>query len=473
MAASSIQSQTAASKSSIVTVTIPPQLKFLMSNIKNLVPNPLTADNYSIWKSQIEKVFTANGFRGFIDGTCTCPPQSSSSEALSRTDDSISYSDWILIDQNLSAALYSVITPSILPYVLTLDHCQEIWNTLAHRLQATNRSRIIQLKNELHHLSKGNKTMTQYLLEVKSKVDAIAATGHVIDAEDVILYTLNGLPSSYQSFNTAIRTNLQPISLDDLYSLLCSEEQIQINDTARDLQSLNLTDNAAALAVHRGRGRGRNNNTRGNRGRRSGRGDREDRNLHRNTVCQICSKTGHSAVRCWYRNDPAYNDAGHNTALITSSGANSQAEWFLDSGASAHLTAEASQLSAIEPYTGNSQVTVGNGQQLPIHNTGRGILPTPTGNLYLHKLHHVPNLSFNLLSVHQLTTDNNCTISFSSDGYQIKDSKTQRLLLKGPCHNGLYKVQATSLHWLLFPLNLFQIYGILVLGIPILPFYVY
>lgn len=66
--------------------------------------------------------------------------------------------------------------------------------------------------------------MTQYLLDVKSKVDAITATDNTIDLEDMILYTLNDLPSSYQLFKTTIRTNLQPINLDDLYSLLCCEE---------------------------------------------------------------------------------------------------------------------------------------------------------------------------------------------------------------------------------------------------------
>ncbi|KAI0513422.1 hypothetical protein KFK09_009443 [Dendrobium nobile] len=39
----------------------------------------------------------------------------------------------------------------------------------------------------------------------------------------------------------------------------------------------------------------------------------------------------------------------------------------------------------------------------------------------------------------QLTTDNDFVVSFSSYGYQIKDSKTHLLLLQGPCHNGLYR----------------------------------
>ncbi|KAI0531254.1 hypothetical protein KFK09_000807 [Dendrobium nobile] len=246
---------------------LPPKLIFLISNLKKLVPTSLTPDTYQIWRSQVEKIFTANGFKGFLDRTSSCPTTSTEERDL-----------WILTDQNLSVALYSVISTSILPYVLSLTHCSEIWQTLANRLQSTTRSRVIQLKNDLHHLSKGDKTMTNYLLEIKSKVDLIAAAGCQIDPEDVILYTLNGLPATYQAFKTAIRTNLQPLSLDDLYSLLCMEEQNLIQEAANDLQQIQLSDNTTALLASRGRGRERSNSYRGKRGRGSSqnanRGDR-------------------------------------------------------------------------------------------------------------------------------------------------------------------------------------------------------
>lgn len=71
-----------------------------------------------------------------------------------------------------------------------------------------------------------SKMMFQYLLDIKSKIDLVAATRSPIEIEDIIYYTLNGLPSLYQCFKIAIYTNLQPINLDDLYSLLCIEETI-------------------------------------------------------------------------------------------------------------------------------------------------------------------------------------------------------------------------------------------------------
>ncbi|PKU60205.1 Retrovirus-related Pol polyprotein from transposon TNT 1-94 [Dendrobium catenatum] len=200
-----------------------------------------------------------------------------------------------------------------------------------------------------------------------------------------------------------------------------------------------------ALAAYRGRGRGRNNADRGRRGRgpRSSQ-PRTDKSSARTTVCQICMKTGHSAIKCWYRADFSYNEDSQKTALFGSSEMPNHADWYLDSGASTHLTADPNHLSTTDPYTGSAQVVLGNGQKIPIQHTGKGILPTPSGKLILQNIHHVPNLSFNLLSVHQLTHDNNCIVSFSSNGYQIKDMKSNRLLLHGPCHNGLYSIRSTK-----------------------------
>ncbi|PKU82956.1 hypothetical protein MA16_Dca026925 [Dendrobium catenatum] len=75
--------------------------------------------------------------------------------------------------------------------------------------------------------------MQQYLSKIKLKVDTLIAAGCTLDTEDVIIYTLNGLPTSYQSFKTTIRTNLPPLSPDDFYPLLCSEETNLENEAAR------------------------------------------------------------------------------------------------------------------------------------------------------------------------------------------------------------------------------------------------
>ncbi|KAI0511160.1 hypothetical protein KFK09_011785 [Dendrobium nobile] len=200
--------------SSFTDLPIPTSLKFLISNIKNLLPHPLTVENYAIWRLQILQQFTATRFAGHLTGKIA-PPATDNIKESER---------WQLVDNNLISALFATISLPILPYVITSTTAQEVWTILERRLQPTSRSRVIQLKNELHHVQMKDQTMQQHLSHIKQLVDSIAASGSKVEPEDIVLYILNGLPTTYNSFKTAIRTSSLPADLDDLYSLLCIEE---------------------------------------------------------------------------------------------------------------------------------------------------------------------------------------------------------------------------------------------------------
>ncbi|PKU77959.1 Retrovirus-related Pol polyprotein from transposon TNT 1-94 [Dendrobium catenatum] len=215
--------------------------------------------------------------------------------------------------------------------------------------------------------------MAQYLTSIKSLVDNISAAGATIDSEDIVLYTLNGLPPSYQAFKTAIRTKQGPLSLDELYSYLLTEEITFAADSSKAQLS---PDVNTALFTSRGRGH-------------RGRGR----------------------------------------------------DWYIDSGASSHFTHSVDNLQQPTSYQGMDSITVGNGQNLPIANSGSDILPTPSSKLLISNIYHVPHLTHNMLSVSNLTNDNNVSISFSQSGFSIKDLKTKATLLQGPCRNGLYTIK--------------------------------
>ncbi|PKU83464.1 Retrovirus-related Pol polyprotein from transposon TNT 1-94 [Dendrobium catenatum] len=410
---------------------IPTALKFVVTNLKTIVSVQLAADNYLIWKAQIVKILRANRFERFLDSTQIPPPSvSSHSDGTSNP----SQNQWILTDQILAAALCSTISPSILPYVVNLDSTAAIWTTLENRFQATNRSKVIQLKNSLHNISLKNQTITEYLSEIKNIVDQISASGAAVDTEDIILYILNGLPPSYQSFKTAIRTMLTPLSLDQLYPLLLSEEINIASDSARVNSA---PDNTTALFTYRGRGRR-------SRGKSSNQASNSTRQPSTNPViCQICSKRGHSATACWHRLDLQYTpqpSPAQPRALAASSETN-YANWFLDSGATNHLTNSLDNMSLSNSYHGSDTVTVGDGRSVNIANTGTGLLPTPNRKLSLSQILHTPFLHYNLLSISKLTKDNNISICFDSSGFRIKDQTTHQTLLQGPCENGLYPVR--------------------------------
>ncbi|CAL5389833.1 unnamed protein product [Camellia sinensis] len=112
--------------------------------------------------------------------------------------------------------------------------------------------------------------------------------------------------------------------------------------------------------------------------------------------------------------------------------------WYVDSAATSHITNDLNQLSDYQPYQGTDQVTIGDGSSLPIHHIGNGLLPTPSFPLKLQQVLHVPHISSNLLSVHRLASDNNCSVIFDADKFVVQDKDTKSILYKGLNSQGLY-----------------------------------
>ena len=113
-------------------------------------------------------------------------------------------------------------------------------------------------------------------------------------------------------------------------------------------------------------------------------------------------------------------------------------EWFPDSGATSHMTSDTEVVDQPALYFGNERVMVGNGQSLAISHTGSISSRIPSSSLLLSNVLVVPDIKKNLISISQLTKDNNCLVTFSSSGFTIQDQVTRTVLGVGRCENGLY-----------------------------------
>lgn len=120
--------------------------------------------------------------------------------------------------------------------------------------------------------------------------------------------------------------------------------------------------------------------------------------------------------------------------------------WYFDSGATNHITNTIQNIEHPQPVVNNPGVMVGNGTNLHVTHTGKGILPTPNATFQLSNVLHTPHITHNLLSVHHFAKDNNCLLIFDSSGLVIQDKTSLKILYKGPCLQGLYPLQSFSKH---------------------------
>jgi hypothetical protein len=116
----------------------------------------------------------------------------------------------------------------------------------------------------------------------------------------------------------------------------------------------------------------------------------------------------------------------------------------MDSGATDHITGELDRLTMHEPYTGPDQIHAANGSGMDITQIGSSIIPSSGCGLVLNNVLHVSSTHKNLISVHRFTLDNDTFIEFHPYFFLIKDRKTKKVLLHGPCKGSLYPLPPST-----------------------------
>lgn len=198
---------------------------FLILNISSLISMKLENHNYLLWKSQLLPILRANNLEGFVDGSLVCP-----SDFLLDSEGKITlerypqYFLWIQHDQNVLCWINATLSASVLAHVVSLKTSRDIWLALERRFASLSRSHIIQLKTQPQTIKKGTSSISDYIQKIKHISDSLATVLCPVDTEDLIIYTLNGLPLKYGPFKTSIRTRSAPLAIEELHVLLLCEK---------------------------------------------------------------------------------------------------------------------------------------------------------------------------------------------------------------------------------------------------------
>ncbi|GKC30312.1 ribonuclease H-like domain-containing protein [Tanacetum coccineum] len=114
--------------------------------------------------------------------------------------------------------------------------------------------------------------------------------------------------------------------------------------------------------------------------------------------------------------------------------------WNMDIEASSHLADNTGMLTSFSNQSLYKSVFVGNGQSIPMTNTGHSLLHMPQKPLHLHHVLVTPNSIKNLISVRKFTHDNDVSVEFDAYGFSVKNYQTRQPLLCFDSIGDLYYV---------------------------------
>ncbi|RVW77775.1 Retrovirus-related Pol polyprotein from transposon RE2 [Vitis vinifera] len=426
----------------------------------SLVSIKLNMSNLLLWRSQVLPLVRSLGLIHHLSENRHASEETMGTETKETHDQSIE--TWSHNDGLLTSWLLGLMTEEVMLLLDGIETAYDVWNSLGEKLLPMTKEKEVQLTNRLR--------------------------GKPVSDLDKVFQLAQGLGTKYMDFRVAMLSKPPYPSYNQFVLALQGHEQMIMTENEENKESIN---HEQSYFTQRGRGRNRggrflsrgrgftpagrfNNNATSDQRQNVHSSTRNPRNIFNNQfppqqintrnprnsfnnqfppqqklqksegtlICQICSKANHSALDCWNRFDYSYQSEEIPQALAAMALHEEEKDpnFYVDSGATAHITNDPSKMSQVIPYKGHDAIFVGNGEALRISHIGEARLKTKHRDLKLKKLLVVPEIKKNLLSIRQLTSDNACSIEFSSTGFVIKD-QLQQVLARGTKKGGLYALE--------------------------------
>ncbi|GFP94834.1 uncharacterized mitochondrial protein atmg00810 [Phtheirospermum japonicum] len=421
----------------------------------NMMQNKLEASTYLMWRGQTIHIAECFDILGHLDGTTPAPSSTITPESGAATANP-AYTTWLLKDKRLLSVIYTSLSADAASEVIDCTSANQAWEALESVYASASRSH--QLREELLSLRRGDLSVEDYGKKFKHLCDQLQAIGRPIDVDDKRHWFLRGLGVQFAGF-VDTRMAISPVLplRDLLHQALQFDMMLKSMESSSPSPAFSAVRQNFQMAApkpspqpssctsqqHHSSRSGGNFNY-GNNGSglgasfNSSRRDNPGGGGFRCTPrCQICPGEHYADKFSKYLNALNSNSAAHLAQAFTSTCnvSDQTPDWYLDSGASAHMTNQHSALDTHESYSGNGSVIVGNGNVLNISHIGNAKI---SEDVKLLDVLVVPHITKNLLSISKLTADYPVDVIFSDKFFAIQNRLTKKILAQARCNQGLY-----------------------------------
>ncbi|KAJ3698209.1 hypothetical protein LUZ61_001914 [Rhynchospora tenuis] len=195
------------------------------------IATKLNLSNYLTWKCQILPIIHGYNLSNFISSP---PPSPTSPGSDGQIIINPEYLPWHRQDQLLLGWIRSSLTEEIQSQMVSCTTSAELWSSLQNSFASTSKARMLDLKRQIQHTSRGSSTCSEYLLKMRKLADELAFIGAPIPDEELISNIINGLGIDYNPFfaSIAAASRHETFSFSDLQGLLLGFESLLRNQTS-------------------------------------------------------------------------------------------------------------------------------------------------------------------------------------------------------------------------------------------------
>ncbi|KAF3772495.1 hypothetical protein EJ110_NYTH57763 [Nymphaea thermarum] len=237
------------------------------------------------------------------------------------------------------------------------------------------------------------RTVLEYLNEIKSVSDQLAAIGHPVSDKDKVQQALSGLGTYFDIFCTALEVLPVLPSFEDLKAKLFQHEASRVqrqNLIPSNSHNVRRENKAASRSASYSSGSNQTSNA--------------------STDVQQLLMTALSKLHLKQ---------------------NEQGEWYVDSGAAAHVTGDIGNLSSVFPYLEQDSVVTGDGSHHTISHIGNAQISMGSSSIPLKNVLVVPSVKKNIISVSKLIDDTHSSVEFTPSSVYVKDDRTKKTFAEG------------------------------------------
>lgn len=381
------------------------------------VPKLRGRENYDDWSFAASNLLVLEGMAAAIETQLAA-----TASAAQRTEDAKAKAKLIL---TIDASLYVHIKQAVTTY--------DLWTTLQKMFDDSGYSRKIYLLRNLINIRLDTcESITSYVTQIIETAQRLRGTGFKITDEWIGALMLAGLPERFAPMIMAIEHSGIEISADVIKTKLidmCSDD--------------GSTSASSTGYAHIAKSQRMKNGGKSGGGGHHNKPQTSEIKAVKTIKCYNCKQTGHYRNQCPSLIDKDKRKTSNAFSAIFLSGKFNKNNWYIDSGASKHMTARKDFIVNPSHKSDTKEIIIANQTSVPVLCSGDVNIVTVTNDVQyditVSNVLCIPDLTTNLLSVSQLIENGNKVI-FKENACYIHNKKNE-VVGQAELIDGVYRLQ--------------------------------